>query len=99
MTDLQFFAKEVKKATKTSPSGWFGDKRVFINHVWFNWLEITSIEEDVSLSDFKELLIKAHRKGYLSLSRADLVEAMDPVDVKASTAKYMGATWNFVNVK
>lgn len=37
-----------------------------------------------SLHDFKASLVKAHRAGQLDLSRADLVEAMNPATVRRS---------------
>ena len=51
---------------------------------------------------FKERLVQVWRKGLLnrygiSLSRADLVEAMDPADVRDSQTKYLNAELHFVS--
>jgi hypothetical protein len=45
---------------------------------------------------FKARLVSAHRQQLLELSRADLVEAMDPKDVDASEARYLRSTFHFV---
>ena len=50
------------------------------------------------LGDFKQRLLRANQAGLLSLSRADLVEAMDPADVRASEISSLGATFHFVRV-
>jgi hypothetical protein len=49
-------------------------------------------------SEFKARLTEANHAGLLSLSRADLVEVMDPADVDASEACYLHAVFHFIQV-
>ena len=45
----------------------------------------------------KRLLIKAHRAGFLELTRADLTQAFDRRMLDDSEVVYMNATWHFVS--
>ena len=92
--DLRMFAERVLDAARSSPSGRFGDDRVFISHVWRALKGGTSLNE----RSFKNRLLEANRARLLALSRADLVEAMDPADVAASEIRYLGATFHFVAI-
>jgi hypothetical protein len=47
---------------------------------------------------FKDRLIEANRQGLIRLSRADLVEAMDPADVRASETTWLNAVFHFVEI-
>ena len=49
-------------------------------------------------NEFKRQLAEANRAGLLALSRADLVEAMTPEDVRSSETPYLNATFHFVQV-
>jgi hypothetical protein len=89
--DLESFARRVNEAARAAESGRFGDNKVFISHV--------HRRIGGALDDFKARLIEAHRGGLVSLSRADLVEAMDPVDVRESETRYLSATYHFVRVE
>lgn len=89
------FAACVIAAARATRTGRFGDNKVFISHV------ISRLRGDgASIDDqaFKARLVSAHQQGLLSLSRADLVEAMDPNDVDASEARYRSATFHFVRI-
>jgi hypothetical protein len=90
------FAARVLEAARTSKTGRFGDDKVFISHVLRKLAQEGTVEDDSDA--FKARLIAAHRRGLLSLSRADLVEAMDPKDVEASEARYLRATFHFVRI-
>ena len=90
------FAARVRAAARASKTGRFGDDKVFISHVL---RQLT--DEGASVNDaekFKDRLVSVHRRELLSLSRADLVEAMDPKDVAASETRYLNATFHFVRV-
>lgn len=96
--NLAEFARRVVAAARTSPTGWFGDAKVFISHVW------QAIQVDPSIRaagqpTFKDRLIEAHRARLLELARADLVEAMDPVDVRESATTYQNVIYHFVRVE
>jgi len=90
------FAKLVLASARASKTGRFGSGKVFISHV------ARQLEKDgFRVGDdhaFKGRLVAVHRKQLLSLSRADLVEAMDPKDVDASEASYMSSTFHFVRI-
>jgi hypothetical protein len=94
--DDNAFAARILAAARASKTGRFGDDKVFISHVL---RQLTN--EGASINDadaFKGRLVDVHRSGLLSLSRADLVEAMDPKDVNASETRYLNATFHFVGV-
>lgn len=90
------FAARVLSAARASKTGRFGREKVFISHV----LRQLAREGEV-LGDeeaFKTRLVEVHRRHLLSLSRADLVEAMKPEDVAESETRYMNATFHFVRL-
>ena len=88
-------AAAIVNAAKSAPeSAKFGDDRVYISDLYV----ISGASEAMSLAAFKEALVAYHRAGQLSLSRADLVEAMAAEKVEASEATYLSATWHFVNL-
>jgi hypothetical protein len=91
--DLHAFATRVLAAAQSSTTGRFGEDRVFISHVW------RALQEQAQGLDertFKSRLVEANRARLLSLSRADLVEAMNPADVAMSETRYLGATFHFI---
>jgi hypothetical protein len=87
--DLPTFAERVLRAARTSATGRFGDDRVFISHVW---RAMGGLDEQ----SFKNRLVEANQKRLLSLTRADMVELMDPTDVAASEIRHFGATFHFI---
>jgi hypothetical protein len=88
---LPAFAERVLNTARAARSGRFGEDRVFISHVW-RALGDPSLDERT----FKNRLIEANQKRLLSLSRADMVNLMDPADVSASETRYLGATFHFI---
>lgn len=90
------FAAHVLAAARASKTGRFGEDKVFISHV------LRQLTDDgarvIDAEKFKNRLFSVHSKRLLSLSRADLVEAMDPRDVEASETRYRNATFHFVQV-
>ncbi|OJH36716.1 hypothetical protein [Cystobacter ferrugineus] len=88
---LPAFAERVLSTARAATSGRFGEDRVFISHVW-RALGDSSLDERT----FKNRLIEANQKRLLSLSRADMVNLMDPADVSASETRYLGATFHFI---
>ncbi len=95
--DLEAFAREVQRIAKTSISGKFGEHKVFINHVWQN-MQQTSLGGTLNLPKFKDLLTNANKQGLLTLSRADMVAAMDATDVAESEIQYLNATFHFIQI-
>lgn len=86
---LKAFAARVNDATRAAKTGRFGDSKVFIAHVHRAFA-------DLDRDAFKARLVEAQREGLVALSRADLVEAMDPDDVRDSETRYLNATFHFV---
>ncbi|MDC0707478.1 hypothetical protein POL68_03250 [Stigmatella sp. ncwal1] len=88
---LSSFAERVLHTARSATSGRFGDDRVFISHIW-RAMRDPNLDEQ----SFKNRLVEANQKRLLSLSRADMVELMDPADVAASETRYLGATFHFI---
>ena len=95
--DLPEFAERVKAAALVCPTGRFGDSKVFISHLW-RALQSDPEFSKMDLSAFKERLAEANNARLLDLSRADLVQAMDPTDVDESELHYLNATFHFVRI-
>jgi hypothetical protein len=96
--DLPEFAATVQAAARHSPTGWFGDNKVFINHVW-RQLQNEPGLPSLDLAGFKTCLVEANNAGLLHLSRADLVQAMDPADIQESETSYLNAVFHFILVE
>jgi hypothetical protein len=92
--DLAAFARRVLGAARVAPTGRFGGNKVFIAHV-----HRQLGDPGLALAAFKERLVEAKRAGLVSLSRADLVEAMAPEDVRDSETSYLGAKFHFVRLE
>jgi hypothetical protein len=95
--DLPAFADRVKAAARICPTGRFGDSKVFIAHVW-RAVQSDPAFRTMDLSTFKDRLAEANNARLLDLSRADLVQAMDPKDVEESEVHYLNATFHFVRI-
>jgi hypothetical protein len=93
--DLPAFAATARAAARDCPTGRFGPNKVFINHVWRHLGQEPSVPR-LDLDAFKARLVEANRAGLLHLSRADLVEVMDPADVQESETPYLNAVFHFV---
>jgi hypothetical protein len=90
------FVANVKNAIGRVPSeGRFGHRKVFVSAVW-NALP-SATRDAYTVAEFKSRLVAAHRAALLSLSRADLVAAMETASVQASEIVYDCATYHFVN--
>lgn len=76
------FASRVANAVKSvGPEGRFGGDKVYINHAHAAYEKLHGA---IPLDQFKSKLVEANRERHLDLSRADLVEAMDPEKVRQS---------------
>ena len=93
--DLPAFARTVRAAARDCPTGRFGDNKVFIAHVWRRLRDEPGLPP-MDLPAFKRRLTEANNAGLLTLSRADLVEVMDPADVRESETRYLNAEFHFV---
>src|SRR5690606_22206608 len=95
--DLPAFARRLPAAAERTTTGHFGDNKVFISHVW-RTLRSDPDLNGMSMEDFKRRLGEANNARLLDLSRADLVQAMDPQDIRESEVAYYGATYHFVRL-
>jgi hypothetical protein len=96
--DLPTFAATVEAVARACPTGRFGDNKVFIHHVWKQLQSETHLPVR-SLEEFKQHLVEANHAGLLHLSRADLVQAMDPADVRQSETRYLDAVFHFIRTE
>ncbi len=94
---LAGFGQKVRAAAEECTSGRFGDNKVFIIHVW-RALQNEADFRGMDLSAFKQRLAEANNARLLDLSRADLVQAMDPDDVRLSEVTYLNAAFHFIRI-
>ncbi len=92
--ELAEFARRVRDAARRCGSGRYGGDKVFVAHVW-RALDDPAIRNG-GIDGFKGRLAEANNARLLSLSRADLVQAMDPEDVRISEVPYMNTCFHFV---
>jgi hypothetical protein len=95
-TSLESFASAVRTAAARATTGLFGDRKVFIAAAWRAVRDDPSLGT-LSLDDFKERLIAAHRAGLVRLARADLTSAMDPDAVAQSETRHLEARYHFID--
>jgi hypothetical protein len=95
--ELDDFARQVMNAAMSLENGHFGDRKVFINHVWKK-LKDAPVCQSLDLRQFKHHLTEANNRGLLSLTRADLVGAMDSQDVQESETRYLDDVFHFVQI-
>ncbi len=93
--DLEGFAATVRSVARACPTGRFGGTKVFISHVWAQLLDEPRFAA-MGLAGFKAKLVDANRANLLTLSRADLVQLMDPADVRASETTFLTAVFHFI---
>jgi hypothetical protein len=94
--DLPAFAATVQAlAAASSAEDRFYDNKVFISALWRASQHEPNFPR-LGLPEFKQRLVEANAKGLLHLSRADLVQAMNPRLVAESETTYLNATFHFV---
>jgi hypothetical protein len=94
--DLPAFAATVRTlAANSPPQDRFHDNKVFIAALWRASQREPNLPR-FSLAEFKQRLIEANAQHLLHLSRADLVQAMDPQLVADSETVHQNATFHFV---
>lgn len=86
---------QAKMGPENRPSTRFGDRKVFVSALWREAAKDPRMS-GLSLDQFKEALVKAHRERMLTLARADLVAAMDTDAVAASEIAADNARFHFV---
>lgn len=93
--ELRAFSQRAIAAACASQTGRWGDRKVFVSHVWGEY-QRRDAGSAVGLDAFKDMLVRANQAGLVSLSRADLVEEMDADDVRRSEIASLGATFHFI---
>lgn len=92
---LQAFARRVNETARTVYDGRWGSSKVYISAVW-RAMAGDPVVASIDLAEFKRRLCEANREGLVALHRADLVGAMDQDELVESEAKYLNATFHFV---
>ncbi len=90
-------ADRAKAAARDCPTGRHGDRKVFIAHVW-DRLRSEPEFAGIDLDTFKQAIAEANNLRLIDLARADLVQAMDPDDVRRSEVGHLGATFHFIRL-
>jgi uncharacterized protein (DUF2267 family) len=97
--DLSTFAATLRALAAISPpQDRFHDNKVFIAALWRASQRESSFPR-LSLADFKRRLVEANSQDLLHLSRADLVQAMDPQLVADSETSFLNANFHFVLIE
>ena len=79
---------------------WFGTNKVYLRPLFEAYSRMyPRAEASRSWDGFAGMLVRANRERLLTLSRADLVEAMNPDLVWPSEVRSTGATWHFLLVE
>lgn len=94
--ELPVFAQRVKVAARDCPTGRWGPEKVFVNHVWTR-VQAEPEFRRMDLPGFKRRLVEANAADLLTLSRADLVQLMDPDDLRGSEISVSNAVFHFVS--
>ncbi len=97
--DLPDFAATVHAlAAHSQPEDRFHDNKVFIAALWRAAQREPNFPH-LSLPQFKQRLVEANSQNLLHLSRADLVQAMEPHLVSESETVHLNATFHFVLIE
>ena len=94
--DLASFVATLHEVARTTKSGRFGANKVFISHVFRELQRRGGM--DLPRETFNRCLIEAHTRDHVTLSRADLVEAMNPEDVRESEVQHQNSRFHFVRI-
>jgi hypothetical protein len=98
LTNEQFLAHLHGTLPSVGPRGRFGDNKVFIDAAHRAFAR-TSEGEGITLEAFKSRLVELNTARKIDLSRADLVEAMNPESVRQSETRHMGASFHFIRIR
>lgn len=93
--DIETFVRDVLSAATHANGGRWDGAKVFVNHVW-RQMTAEGKRSGLNLESFKAHLLEANRQGLLHLSRADLVHAMPPEDVRESEISSFGDVLHFI---
>jgi len=88
---LESFAEKALAAAKSSKGKWHS--KAYIYNAW------EAMPGKLSLTDFKVKLLQAHKANLLTLSRADLVEAMSADTLKKSEIEVPHYSFHFIELE
>ena len=101
--DLKQFGQDVQAAVDAAPDATFKTGKPMQNKVFIHdaYDAYSAEHPGMTLQEFKTDLNKARQKGYVGLTRADLVQALDPASVALSKMAHTiggkeAATFNFI---
>jgi hypothetical protein len=94
-TSIGDFASAVHQSAEHVTDGLFGGRKVFISSLWRD-MQAHPTFGRLSLDEFKQQLLAAHKAGLLALARADLTAAMDAGAVRESETAHLEARYHFV---
>lgn len=95
--NLERFSSITLNVAKAHAVGWAGNERAYISHVWKS-LETHTPELGLNETQFKAMLIDAHRAGLLTLAIADLRDKENIADIQESATRYKNTEWHFIRV-
>jgi hypothetical protein len=97
--DLRAFASETLAAARASKAlRPFGPGKVFISRAWEEVEKRGGQFAAMGAEMFKRWLALANNRGLVGLSRADLVEDLDPKDVAESETAFLTSRFHFIRV-
>jgi hypothetical protein len=94
---LTDFADDVREVAGTVAEGFAGNRKAFISRVWKRLAEARP-HWRISDTEFKGMLVEAHRTGLLVLANADLKDDRNLRDVQDSAVSYRNAVFHFVRI-
>ncbi len=95
--ELEAFAGAVLRAAQATTTGRLGPHKVLIAPVYRAYCAQLGPGAP-SAKAFGDLLLAARQQGLLQLSRLDLLDAMDPDDVRASTLRHDGEVLHLIRL-
>lgn len=96
--DLEIFAKQVLQSAHRCQTGRWGESKLFISHVW-KQMGTDGQQFGLDFDQFKYYLALANNKGLVRLTHADLVQLMDPEDVRLSAISYGKTVFHFIHLE
>ena len=95
--DLAQFVTTVQATAAAAASGWAGNRKAYISHVWRR-IEAQCPQWALTPIEFKAMLTAAHAAGRLVLANADLKDASALADVQESAIAFKNTVFHFVRV-
>lgn len=100
LIDLKSFSNIVLEFAKPHATGWQGNKRAFVSHVWNSMrAEKQNLSLNIDKNQFKTMLADAHRAGHLMLGIADLRDKENMTDIQESAIRYKNTEWHYIRMK